>query len=60
MHDEAHQATQHVSRRTRRDPDIRKAILMAIILTQLAGAGAIFAIGRAHASHPEIHIIDLH
>lgn len=34
-------------------------ILVALVLSQLAGAAAVFAVGEAHAHHPEIPIISL-
>ena len=36
-----------------------RAILTALIIGQLAGAGAILAVGEAHASHPGIPLISL-
>ncbi len=34
-----------------------RRIFVALVIAQLAGAGAIFAVGEAHAHHPEISFI---
>ena len=39
--------------------DFTRRILFAFVVAHLAGAGAIFAVGEAHAHHPEISIISL-
>ena len=36
-----------------------RRILFAFVVAHLAGAGAIFAVGEAHAHHPEISFISL-
>ena len=36
-----------------------RLLLIGLVVAQLAGAAGIFAVGEAHAHHPEISIITL-
>jgi hypothetical protein len=47
----------------RPNPNIRqitRLVVTAVVICNLAGAGSILAIGLAHASHPDVPIIQLH